>query len=65
MSIWLLLYRMKKITAAQIWKRVDSGAISAEEAVKICGPRPKALAAALEAQSTASGRIGEKNETGK
>ena len=40
MSIWLLLYRMKKITAAQIWERVDSGAISAEEAVKICGPRP-------------------------
>ena len=28
MSIWLLLYRMKKITAAQIWERVDSGAIS-------------------------------------
>lgn len=40
MSIWLLLYRMKKITAAQIWEHVDSGAISAEEAVKICGPRP-------------------------
>lgn len=61
MNIWKLLYRMKKITAEQIWERVDSGAISAEEAVKICGPRPKAL----EAQSTASGRIGGKNETGK
>lgn len=40
MSIWLFLYRMKKITAAQIWEHVDSGAIGAEEAVKICGPRP-------------------------
>lgn len=49
MSIWKHLYRMKKITAEQIWERVDSGAISAEEAVKICGPRPKTLAAALEA----------------
>ena len=37
MNIWQLLYRMKKITAEQIWERVDSGAISAEEAVKICG----------------------------
>lgn len=40
MSIWLLLYRMKKITTAQIWKKVDAGVISAEEAMKICGPRP-------------------------
>ena len=39
MSIWQLLYRMKKITAEQIWERVDSGAISAG----------KALATALEA----------------
>ncbi len=43
MNIWQLLYRMKKITAEQIWERVDSGAISAEKAVKICGPRPKTL----------------------
>lgn len=40
MSIWLLLYRMKKITATQIWEKVDAGAIGAEEALKICGPRP-------------------------
>lgn len=40
MSIWLLLYRMKKITAAQIWEKVGAGVISAEEALKICGPRP-------------------------
>nr|DAP97186.1 MAG TPA: hypothetical protein [Caudoviricetes sp.] len=31
---------MKKITAAQIWEKVDAGAISAEAALKICGPRP-------------------------
>lgn len=40
MSIWLLLYRMKKITTAQIWEKVDAGVISAEDALKICGPRP-------------------------
>ena len=40
MSIWLLLYRMKKITAAQIWEKVDAGVISAEVALRICGPRP-------------------------
>ena len=40
MSIWLLLHRMKKITAAQIWEKVDADVISAEEALKICGPRP-------------------------
>lgn len=40
MSIWLLLYRMKKITAAQIWEKADAGVISAEDALKICGPRP-------------------------
>ena len=39
MSIWALLYRMKKITAAQIWEKVDAGILS-EEALKICGPRP-------------------------
>lgn len=40
MSIWTLLYRMKKITAAQIWEKVDAGILSEEEALKICGPRP-------------------------
>lgn len=40
MSIWLLLYRTKKITTAQIWEKVDAGVISAEDALKICGPRP-------------------------
>lgn len=40
MSIWALLYRMKTITAAQIWEKVDAGILSEEEALKICGPRP-------------------------
>lgn len=40
MSIWALLYRMKKITTAQIWEKVDAGILSEEEALKICGPRP-------------------------
>lgn len=40
MSIWALLYRMKKITVAQIWEKVDAGILSEEEALKICGPRP-------------------------
>lgn len=41
MSIWAMLYRMKKITAAGIWTKVDAGVISEEEAIKICGPRPQ------------------------
>lgn len=41
MSIWAILYRMKKVTAADIWAKVDAGAISEEEAIKICGPRPQ------------------------
>lgn len=40
MSIWALLYRMGKITAAQLWEKVDAGALTAEDALKICGPRP-------------------------
>lgn len=40
MSIWALLYRMGKITAAQIWAKVDAGMLTEDEAVKICGPRP-------------------------
>ena len=30
------MYRMKKITAAGVWEKVDEG-----EALRICGPRPK------------------------
>ena len=33
-------YQLKKITAAQVWEYVDDGVITAEEAARICGPRP-------------------------
>lgn len=35
-----LRYQLKKITAAQVWEYADNGTITAEEATKICGPRP-------------------------
>lgn len=34
------MYRLHKITAAQVWEYVDSGEITAAQAVSICGPRP-------------------------
>jgi hypothetical protein len=35
-----LRYKMKKITAAEVWAYVDSGVLTEEEAEKICGARP-------------------------
>lgn len=35
-----LMYKMHKITAAEVWAYADSGDITEEEAAKICGPRP-------------------------
>lgn len=35
------LYRLRKITAADVWSYVDGGELTASEAIKICGPRPK------------------------
>ena len=35
-----LKYRMKKITAAQVWAYADEGQITEEQAATICGPRP-------------------------
>ena len=40
MSIWALLYHRGKLTAAQIWAKVDAGLLTEDEAVKICGTRP-------------------------
>jgi len=34
------MYRLHKITAAQVWGYADSGEITAEQAISICGPRP-------------------------
>lgn len=33
-------YDRKKITAAQVWEYADEGYITAEQAARICGPRP-------------------------
>lgn len=35
------MYKMHKITASGVWKLADQGKITAEDAEKICGPRPK------------------------
>lgn len=40
-NIIRMKYRAGKITAAQVWEYADSGKITAEQAVLICGPRPK------------------------
>lgn len=33
-------YRLKKVTAAQVWAYADEGKITEEQAATICGPRP-------------------------
>lgn len=33
-------YRLKKITATQVWAYVDDSKITEEQATSICGPRP-------------------------
>ena len=35
------MYRMHRITAAQVWEYVDGGDITEAQAISICGPRPK------------------------
>lgn len=35
------LYRLHRITANDVWSYVDDGVITAEQAVRICGPRPQ------------------------
>ncbi len=35
------MYRLRRITAEKVWAYVDSGEISAAEAVLICGPKQK------------------------
>lgn len=34
-------YRLKRITAIDIWRHVDAGDITEQEAISICGVRPK------------------------
>lgn len=33
-------YRLRKITAAEIWEYADLGVITEHQALLICGPRP-------------------------
>lgn len=40
-AFYKLMYRMRRITASQIWDKVDSGELIKDQAVRICGPRPK------------------------
>lgn len=35
------MYRMKKITAAGVWEKVDEGELTKAQALRICSPRPK------------------------
>lgn len=34
------MYRLHRITAAQVWEYVDNREITAAQAISICGPRP-------------------------
>lgn len=34
-------YDLKRITAADVWSYADEGIITEDEAMRICGPRPK------------------------
>ena len=34
------LYRLGKLTAAQVWAQADNGVITATQAAAICGARP-------------------------
>lgn len=35
------MYRLHRITAAQVWEYADAGEITEQQAILICGPRPK------------------------
>lgn len=35
------MYKLKKITAKDVWAYTDAGDITEKEATAICGPRPK------------------------
>lgn len=34
-------YRLRKITAADVWTKADEGIITEAQATIICGPRPE------------------------
>lgn len=35
------MYRMRRITARDVWTYADAGDITEKEAIAICGPRPR------------------------
>lgn len=35
-----MMYDLHRITASKVWEYADSGDITEEEAMRICGPRP-------------------------
>lgn len=39
-AFYKMMYRMHRITADQIWNKVDTGELTKEQALRICGPRP-------------------------
>lgn len=39
-TILQTLYKLGKITAADVWAKADENKITTEEAAKICGARP-------------------------
>lgn len=39
-AFYKMMYRMKRISASQIWDKVDAGELTKDQALRICGPRP-------------------------
>ncbi len=39
-AFYKMMYRMRRITATQIWVKVDTGELTKDQALRICGPRP-------------------------
>lgn len=39
-AFYKMMYRMHRVTAKEIWGKVDSGELTKEQALRICGPRP-------------------------
>lgn len=39
-SLIRTLYRLHRITASEVWSKADSHAITEQDALSICGPRP-------------------------
>ena len=40
MAFWKMMYKLGRVSAAQVWEQVDSGKLTELQATQICGPRP-------------------------